>query len=86
MEEVMFDTLVTRFLAIQGIGDFLIIALVAVLFAGAGFYLGSLFSKKNIEKQIGNVKEAARKTEEAAKEDAKKVLYEAKTQKKEIIL
>ncbi len=77
--------LASRLLAIAGT-DYLIIALIALIFAGAGFYVGWILTKKAIEKQIGNVKEAAHKISSAAQEEAKKVIDEAKTRRKEITL
>ena len=66
--------------------DYLIYALVGIVCLGIGGLVGWLVYKKIVENKIGNAKDAAKKVEEAAAEEAKKVLDEARTRKKEIVL
>ena len=52
--------------------DYLIYALVGIVCLGIGGLVGWLVYKKIVENKIGNAKDAAKKVEEAAAEEAKK--------------
>ena len=72
-------------IGIEGIG-YLFLALVAVIFTGLGLLIFYLVNKKRTERKMKEDSEEAKNIVELAREDAKRVIEEAGTRKKELIV